>query len=73
MALSSELIALLRCPESKEKLLYFPAQAGEDEFMYCPASRLKYRVESGIPIMIIEEAERLSESAGQALVARSRR
>ena len=67
MPLDPELLEILVCPESRKPLLYF-----EDEhFLFCPDSRLKYRVEDGIPVMLVEEAERLSEEEGRALVARA--
>jgi uncharacterized protein YbaR (Trm112 family) len=76
MELSRELLEILRCPESREPLIYFPkGESGEDESLaclYCPASRLKYRVDDGIPVMLVEEAERLEEAEGERLHARAR-
>lgn len=75
MALSPQFLAILRCPESKDELIYFAdgegAQAGA--FLFCPTSRLRYRIEEpDLPIMLIDEAERLSEDESQRLVARAR-
>ncbi len=67
MALDPELLEILVCPESKKPLLYFP----DDGFLFCPDSRLKYRVEDDIPVMLVDEAERLDEAAADALVARA--
>ena len=67
MALDPELLEILVCPESKQPLVYF----ADEEFLFCPDSRLKYRVEEGIPVMLIEEAERLSEDAARALMERA--
>jgi uncharacterized protein YbaR (Trm112 family) len=76
MELAQELLDILVCPESREPLVYFPkGESGEDEaqaFLYCAASRLKYRVEDGIPVMLVEEAVRLDEADGDKLVARAR-
>jgi len=67
MGLDSELLDILVCPESKQPLIYF-----EDEgFLFCPESKLKYRIDEGIPVMLIEEAERLSDEQTQALLARA--
>ena len=67
MGLDSELLDILVCPESKQPLIYF-----EDEgFLFCPESKLKYRIDEGIPVMLIEEAERLSDEEVQALLARA--
>jgi len=67
MALSQDLLDILVCPESKQPLLYFEQEA----FLFCPASRLKYRIDEGIPVMLVEEAERLDEAAAAELAARA--
>ncbi len=64
MGLSKDLLDILVCPECKEPLIYFE----EEEFLFCPGSRLKYRIDDGIPVMLVEEAERLDEAAAAALV-----
>jgi uncharacterized protein YbaR (Trm112 family) len=68
MALDSVLLEILVCPESKKPLVYFE----QENFLFCPDSRLKYRIEDDIPVMLVEEAERVSEAEAQALLARSR-
>jgi uncharacterized protein YbaR (Trm112 family) len=73
MAVAKELLDILVCPESREPLLYFPAAEGRDEFLLCPGSRLKYRVDDGIPVMLIEEAERLDAAEVARLVAAAAR
>jgi uncharacterized protein len=61
MATNPDLVELLRCPESRQPLVHFPAGAvGDAEFLLCPASRLRYRIDDGLPVMLVEEAERLS-------------
>ncbi len=73
MELSADLLDILACPESKQPLVYFPrGETGDDEtsaFLFCEASQLKYRLEDGIPVLLVEEAERLDEAATQRLVA----
>lgn len=65
-----ELLAILVCPESRQPLVHLPAGlAGEGEFLLCPTSRLRYRIEDGLPIMLVEEAERLAEAEVARLVA----
>jgi uncharacterized protein YbaR (Trm112 family) len=44
-----------------------------ENFLFCPESRLKYRIEDDIPVMLIEEAERVSEAEAAALLARAPR
>lgn len=68
MALDPLLLEILVCPETKKALLYFE----KENFLFCPESRLKYRIEDDIPVMLIEEAERLDEAAAEALVARAK-
>ena len=70
MSLAPELLAVLACPESKAPLLYFAGGADEAGFLFCPTSRLRYRIDGDIPVLLIEEAERLSESAAALLVAK---
>ena len=56
--LSQELLDILVCPACKGDLAYdAPAQT-----LTCPACRLRYRIEDDIPIMLVEEAERLDVS-----------
>jgi len=75
MALDAQLVAILRCPESRQPLIYFPGgENGTDEhqaFLLCPASGLRYRIDEGVPVMLVEEAERLDGAAVARLVARA--
>lgn len=59
MSLAPELLRILVCPKSKAPLEY---HAGPPEVLVCRESRLVYRVQDGIPVMLIEEAEALDES-----------
>lgn len=76
MELARDLLDILVCPESKQPLIYFPqGESGNDEsaaFLFCEASRLRYRLEDGIPVLLVEEAERVDEAEAQKLVARAR-
>lgn len=51
-----ELLALLVCPLSRRPLV----QVGER--LLCYESRKAYRIEDGIPIMLVEEATDIPES-----------
>ena len=55
MALSSDLLAILVCPACKGDLAY-DATA---ETLTCPACRLRYKVEGDIPVMLVDQAEKL--------------
>jgi uncharacterized protein len=67
MALHKELLDILACPESKQPLVYFE----QENFLFCPASRLKYKIVDDIPIMLIDEAERLDEAQATELMRRA--
>jgi uncharacterized protein YbaR (Trm112 family) len=73
MALSDDLLAVLACPESKQPLVYFGGgergNQPDSAFLLCPASRLRYRIEDGIPVMLVEEAERLPQAEVDRLLA----
>ena len=59
---------ILVCPESKTKLIYFPG----GEFLFSPDSRLRYRIEDGVPVLLVEEAERLDEAQAAKLVEQAK-
>jgi uncharacterized protein len=48
--LPADLLAILVCPKCRGPLAVEPAA------LRCDACRLRYRVEDGIPVMLIEEA-----------------
>jgi uncharacterized protein YbaR (Trm112 family) len=54
MSLSPELLSILVCPACKGDLEYSES-AGT---LTCPACRLRYKVVDGIPVMLVEEAEK---------------
>ena len=74
--LADALLEVLVCPKSKQPLIYFPrGEADRDEadgFLLCPASRLRYSIKDGVPVMLVEEATTLDAAAVEALVARAR-
>lgn len=53
MALDEELLDILVCPECKGELEY----REEDEELLCHECRLRYGIDDGIPVMLVEEAE----------------
>ncbi len=74
--LAPDLLDILVCPKSKQPLVYFPkGEAGDDdkkEFLLCPASRLRYRIDDGVAVLLIDEAEELAASDVERLVGRAR-
>jgi uncharacterized protein YbaR (Trm112 family) len=55
MALSPDLLAILVCPQCKGKLEMELAETG----FICTACLLRYAVREGIPVMLVDEAEKL--------------
>ena len=64
--IAPELLALLACPEDKGPLYYL-----EDlEVLYNPRLQRVYKVRDGIPVMLIDEAQRLEPGEAERLFAR---
>jgi uncharacterized protein len=55
--LPKELLEILACPQCRGPL------AVEPESLRCDACRLRYRVENGIPVMLVHEAEQLGTAS----------
>ena len=76
MPLPPELLEVLVCPKSHAPLVYFPrGEADDDErhgFLLCPQSRLRYRIDDGVAVMLIEEAEEVAARDVDRLLARAR-
>ena len=53
--LDKKLLDVLACPKCKGDLSYEKAR----ERLVCKKCRLAYRIEEGIPIMLVEEAQKL--------------
>jgi len=53
--LSKKLLDVLACPKCKGDLDYEKAK----QRLACRKCRLAYRIEEGIPIMLVEEAEKI--------------
>ena len=74
--LPRELTDVLVCPKSKQPLIYFPR--GEDDrdeataFLLCPGSRLKYRIDQGVPVLLIDEASEVTSADVDRLVRRAK-
>jgi uncharacterized protein len=74
--LAPDLLEILVCPKSKQPLVYFPkGETGEDEraeFLLCPASRLRYRIDEGVAVLLVDEAEEVASTEVERLLARAR-
>ena len=53
MTLPSELVKLIVCPADKGELWYVEAE----DLLYNPRQKRKYRIEDGIPVLLVEESE----------------
>ena len=52
MALDSQLLEILACPDDKGALYYFETEGA----LFCPKCARRYAVRDDIPIMLIDEA-----------------
>jgi uncharacterized protein YbaR (Trm112 family) len=57
MTLDKRLLDVLACPKCKGDLLY--ADTRKEHSLTCRACKLRYRIEDDIPIMLVDEAEKI--------------
>jgi uncharacterized protein YbaR (Trm112 family) len=67
MALDPHLLEILACPEDKGPLLYF----ADEDSLYNPRLKRRYRVREGIPVMLIDEAETVDDAEHARLLAKA--
>ena len=67
MALDPALLEILACPEDKGPLLYF----ADEQALYNPRLKRRYAVRDDIPIMLIDEAETVSDAEDERLLAKA--
>jgi uncharacterized protein YbaR (Trm112 family) len=67
MALDAKLLEILACPEDKGPLLYF----ADEETLYNPRLRRRYRIQDDIPIMLIDEAETVDDTEAARLTKKA--
>ena len=68
MPLSRELLDVLVCPKSKQPLVYFASES----FLFCPSSRLKYRIDDGVPVLLVDEAVEVDAAEAAVLDKRAK-
>ena len=66
MSLDERLLAILACPQDKGPLFYL----GDHDGLYNSRLRRRYRVQDGIPVMLIDEAEQVDEAEHAVIMAR---
>ena len=67
MALDQQLLDILACPEDKGPLLYFQ----DEDALYNPRLKRRYLIEDDIPIMLIDEAQSVSDEEHARLLAKA--
>lgn len=67
MQLDDTLLRILACPIDKKPLLHFP----DDAVLYNPRLRRRYPVDSGIPVLLADQAEATPAEAHRELVRRA--
>ncbi len=67
MALDPLLLDILACPEDKGPLLYFE----DEDSLYNPRLQRRYPIRSGIPVMLLDEAEQVDDAEHERLVAKA--
>jgi len=67
MPLDPLLLEILACPEDKGPLLYF----ADEDTLYNPRNRRRYRIEEGIPNMLIDESEVVGADEHERLLAKA--
>lgn len=66
MALQTQLLEVLACPEDKGPLLYFE----DEERLYNPRLKRSYPIREDIPIMLADEAEGVDDATHERLMAK---
>lgn len=58
MALDEKLVDILVCPQDRGPLLLV-----DNEFLYNPRLRRAYRIDDGIPVLLVDEAVTVEDDA----------
>ncbi len=66
MALDSQLLDILVCPEDKGPLWYF----ADDAFLYNPRLQRRYEIRDDIPVLLVNEAAQVDDSEAAKLTER---
>ena len=67
MALDPLLLEILACPEDRGPLYYFE----DEDSLYNPRLKRRYAIKDGIPIMLIDEAETVTDGEHERLMAKA--
>ncbi|MEE9414510.1 MAG: Trm112 family protein [Acidimicrobiales bacterium] len=67
MTLDSRLLEILACPQDKGPLFYFE----DEDSLYNPRLKRRYAITDGIPVMLIDEAEDVTDDEAARLLAKA--
>jgi uncharacterized protein YbaR (Trm112 family) len=67
MSLDPLLLDVLACPVDKGPLLWFE----DEDILYNPRLKKSYRVEDGVPVMLVDEAADVSDGEHDRLMAKA--
>ena len=67
MTLDPKLLEVLACPKDKGPLLYF----ADEDLLYNPRLRLRYRITDDIPNMLIDEADSVDDAEHARLASKA--
>ena len=67
MPLDARLLEILACPSDKGPLIYFE----DEQALYNPRLRVRYRIEDDIPVMLVDEAESVDDVEHERLLAKA--
>lgn len=67
MTLDPKLLEILACPEDKGPLYYL----ADDQALYNPRLRRRYRIEDDIPVMLIDEATTVDDAEHKRLLTKA--
>jgi uncharacterized protein YbaR (Trm112 family) len=67
VALDPVLLEILACPEDKGPLLYFE----DEDCLYNPRLKRRYSIRDDIPVMLIDEAQTVSDDEHARLQAKA--
>jgi uncharacterized protein len=68
MAISRAFLDLAVCPKCKQPVVYFEAEG----CFVCPAERLRYRIDAGVPVLLADEATEVSAAEMERLLAQAK-
>jgi uncharacterized protein YbaR (Trm112 family) len=67
VSLDPLLLDVLACPVDKGPLLWFE----DEDILYNPRLKKSYRVEGGVPVMLVDEAADVSDAEHERLTAKA--